>query len=134
VAVAAINAGVPPAELPDYKEMFAYIAGSIGKPEFEMPRMSADHPTHLHPRQALELFWPRVKFIFTRTDGPGPAAGNSVATAHWPIVAALIAQQFVTMAKDTLDPRLSVALIMEPAIPMSKVDPTTVPQALTEKS
>jgi hypothetical protein len=75
-----------------------------------------------------------VKFIFTRTDGPGPAAGNSVATAHWPIVAALIAQQFVTMAKDTLDPRLSVALIMEPAIAMSKVDPTTVPQALTEKS
>jgi hypothetical protein len=49
-------------------------------------------------------------------------------------VAALVARQLVAMAKNTLDPRLSVALIMESAIAMSKVDPKTVPQVLPEKS
>jgi hypothetical protein len=134
VAAAAIQAGVPGAELPDCNEMFRYVAGSIGKPEFGIPRTPANHPIHLRPRQALELFWPRVKFILSRTDGPGPAKGHSVAPEHWPIVAALVARQLVAMAKNTLDPRLSVALIMESAIAMSKVDPKSVPQVLPEKS
>ena len=40
----------------------------------------------------------------------------------------IVAQSFVTMAKNTLDPRIALALIMESAIFMSKVDPKTVPQ------
>jgi hypothetical protein len=38
----------------------------------------------------------------------------------------MVAQQFVTMTKDTLDPRIGLALLMESAIAMSKVDPKTV--------
>ena len=41
---------------------------------------------------------------------------------HW------LAQQFIRMAKDTLDPRLAFSLVMEPAIMMSKVDPKSIPQ------
>jgi hypothetical protein len=36
------------------------------------------------------------------------------------------------MAKDTLDPKLAVALIMEAAIVASKIDPKTVPQSAPE--
>jgi hypothetical protein len=42
----------------------------------------------------------------------------------------LVARQFVLMTKDALDPRIGVALLMESAITMSKVDPKTVPQTV----
>jgi hypothetical protein len=54
-----------------------------------------------------------------------------VPEAHWPLVMALVAQQFIKTAKGTLDPRLSFSLIMESAIAMSKVDPDTIPQTRT---
>ncbi len=40
----------------------------------------------------------------------------------------LVAQQFIRMAQGTLDPRLAFCFVMESAIMMSKVDPTTIPQ------
>jgi hypothetical protein len=49
------------------------------------------------------------------------------------LINALVAQQFVTMTKDTLDPRIGLALLMESAIAMSKVDPKTVPQTVPEQ-
>jgi hypothetical protein len=55
-----------------------------------------------------------------------------VAPEHWPVVVALVAKQLITLAKDTLNPRLSVALIMEAAIAASKVDPDTVPQSMPQ--
>jgi hypothetical protein len=43
VADAAINAGVKPEELPDYKKMFAQVASTVGKPEFGILQVPADH-------------------------------------------------------------------------------------------
>jgi hypothetical protein len=76
-----------------------------------------------------------VKFIFERTDGQKivePAKGRNVPPEYWPLISALVAGQFLTMAKGTLDPKLGVALIMESAIVASKIDPKTVPQAEPE--
>lgn len=134
IAGAAVEAGVPMSELPDVREMFGHVVGTIGAPGFGIPRAPAEHPPHLTPRKALDAFWPHVKFILSRTDAPGPASGNGVAPEHWPIVIGLVARHFLLMAKDTLDPRISLRLIMESAIAMSKVDPTTVPQERPEKS
>jgi hypothetical protein len=61
-----------------------------------------------------------VRFILSRTDAPGPASGNSVAPEHWPIVIGLVARQFVLMAKDTLDPRISLRLIIASSNPSSE--------------
>jgi hypothetical protein len=46
---------------------------------------------------------------------------------YWPLITALVARQFVLMTKDTIDPRAGVALIMESAVVMSKVDPARIP-------
>jgi hypothetical protein len=54
--------------------------------------------------------------------------GRSVPPEYWPLISALVAQQFIRMTKDTLDPRIALALLMESAIAMSRVDPQTVPQ------
>jgi hypothetical protein len=135
VAAAAVEAGVPQAELPDVIDIFRHIAGSVGKPSFGVPRIPPNgHELGIPPRRALDLFWPHAKFLLSYKDGPGPAKGESVAVEHWPLVLALVAQQFVTMAKPTLDPRLSLNLLMESAIAMSKVDPETVPQDVPQSS
>lgn len=39
-----------------------------------------------------------------------------------------VAQQYIAMTKDALDPAVSLRLIMEAAAPMAKVDPDTVRQ------
>jgi hypothetical protein len=128
VAAAAIAAGVKPEELPDYVAMFRHASATVGTPQFGVMQVAGDHQPHLAARQALDLFWPRARAILARTDGPGPAQGRSVRREYWPLVVAQVARQFVTLSKDTLDPRIGLALLMEAAITMSKVDPVTVPQ------
>jgi hypothetical protein len=130
IAAAALQADLPQAELPDVLEMFEHVARSIGTPAFGIPRAPADHQPQLTPRKALEVFWPTVRALLSNTEGPGPLKGTSVAEEHWPLVVALVARQFIVMAKDTLDPGIALALTMESAIAMSKVDPETVPQTL----
>ena len=133
VAAAAIAAGVPGAELPDYVAMFRRASATVGTAEFGTMQVAEAHQPHLSARQALDLFWPRTRLILECTDGPGPPRDRGVKPEHWPLVTALVARQFVTLAKDTLDPRIGVALLMEAAITMSKVDPKTVPQTLPDK-
>jgi hypothetical protein len=138
VAAAAMQTGLAKSELPNVVEMFDHISKSIGKPAFGLPRTTKDHPFHLTPRQALEKFWPLAKTLLSNADGilvrglsgldSDPEGHTSVPEVHWPLVMALVAQQFMKMVKGTLDPRLSFSLIMESAIMMSKVDPTTIPQ------
>ena len=130
LASAAIEAGVKPDQLPDVNPMFAHASQTIGTPEYGILHPPAPLSPHLTPRQALECFWPRVKFIFERTDGQGivePAKGRNVRPEYWPLISALVARQILLLTKDTIDPRVGLALIMESAIVMSKIDPKTVP-------
>ena len=137
LAGAAIEMGVKPDELPDTIAMFRHASQTIGTPEYGILHPPNNLAPQLTPREALERFWPRVKFIFERTDGQGvvtPAKGRNVRVEYWPLITALVARQFLLFAKDTIDPRVSVALIIESAIVMSKVDPKTVPRSLPEKA
>jgi hypothetical protein len=136
IAGAALQAGMAQADMPDVVEMFAQVTQSIGTPAFGIPRVPAELNPHLTPRQALETFWPRVKTLLRNTDGVlvggltglEPLRGASVPEEHWPLVAALVAQGFVTRVKDVIKPRVALCLVMEAAIAMSKVDPKTIPQ------
>jgi hypothetical protein len=135
LAAAALQAGVAQKDLPDIREMFGYVANTIGTPDFGIPRPAQEHPTHLTPRKALESFWPGTKALLSNADGVlvsgliglDDLRDTGVAEAHWPLVNALVTRQLVPMAKDTLDPRIAFSLVMESAIAMSKVDPGTIP-------
>src|ERR1700730_18217940 len=132
LAAAAAQNGATIEELPDPIPMFRRASSTIGTPEYGILHPPKELSPQLTPRQALDKFWPRVKFIFERTDGQGvvePAKGHGVRPEYWPLISALAARQFLLMAEDTIDPRIGVGLIMESAIVMSKVDPKTVPQA-----
>lgn len=131
LSAAAIEAGVKPKDLPEMPPLFKHVASTVGKPDFGTLRPPKPLNPHYTPREALERFWPRVKFIFERTDGQGIAAlaSNNVKQEYWPLVTALVARQFLLMSKDTINPRTGLALLMESAIVSSKLDPKTIPQA-----
>lgn len=140
IAATAVESGVSISNLPDPREMFRYVAKTVGTDAFGTIRADARHRPGLSVRQALKMYWPYAKFILGREneflrspDGLGTQQA-SVAPEHWPIIVALVAKQLITLAKDTLHPRLSVALIMESAIAASKVDPDTVPQDIRQSS
>ena len=136
LAAAAAQSGVKYNELPDPIPMFRHASQTVGTPDYGILHPPAGLQPAFTPREALERFWPQVKFIFERTDGQGVvegAKGKSVRPEYWPLIAALVARQFLLMAKDTIDPRVGVGLIMESAIVMSKINPKTVPQAVPAK-
>jgi hypothetical protein len=138
IAAAALQAGMSEKDMPDVGKMFAHVTETIGTPDFGIPRAPKEHPIHLTPRKALEAFWPRTKILLRNADGvlvkglsgleQSPEARTSVPEAHWPLVIGLAARGFIIMAKETLDPRIAISLVMESAIAMSKIDPKTIPQ------
>ena len=126
VATGAMQAGAPQAELPDIEEIFAHVAGTIGSDAFGRVRAPDDHQPVFTPYEALHAVWPRTRELFSSMQVPG-AVGRSLVIEHWPVVAAIVAQQYIVMARDVLDPRLSAQIVMESAVAMSKIDPITVP-------
>jgi hypothetical protein len=87
------------------------------------------HRPHGTPRQILDAFWPAIRKLLAWSQ-PALNEGHPLPVKYWPFVFGLVARQYIDMAKDVLDPRLAVTLIMEAAVPMSKVDPKAVPQEL----
>ena len=132
VSSAALAAGVPEAELPKVDAMFAHVAASVGTPEFGVLRPIEGHDTAWPPLECLMAFWPIARRLFLFTF-PGVPDDRPLAVRHWPMVAAIVAQHYVAMTKDVLDPRIAVLIFMESAVAMSKVDPETVPQELPSK-
>ena len=128
LAGAAIDCGFDVAGLPDYNTMFRHVAGTLGTPEFGVLQVPKQHQPHLPPRQLLDLFWLRAKFILTRTDGPGPAKGYNAPVAYWPLIMNFVAGQLLAETAQVVDPRIGAALVLESAIAMSKLDPQSVPQ------
>jgi hypothetical protein len=124
-AAAAVEAGLPEADLPDYADMFRHVTSTIGTADFGIPRSPPEHRPHILPRAALGMFWPRTVFILLRTDGPGPDP-KGVAPEHWTAILALVAHQYILMSKDVLDPGLCLRMLMESAIAMSKIDRETI--------
>jgi hypothetical protein len=131
LAAAAIEAGARPSELPDMAALFRHVASTVGKPEYGVLNPPKPLNPHYTPRAALTEFWPGVRFIFQRTDGQGIVdgiRGQNVKAEYWPLITALVARQLLLLTRDTIEPRVALALMMESAIVTSKLDPKTVPQ------
>ena len=112
-------AAVPPTHhllLPDISEIVSNAARSIGTSRFGVPRLPREHMPHKLPREALELHW---RFIRAELEAPRDPS-------HWPYDVAAAAQWQMVTGRDTIDPPLAARIVMEAAIPMSKVDPRTI--------
>jgi hypothetical protein len=99
--------------LPDLNEIFQHTAAVVGGDQFGIPRVPAEHaPRHL-PAIYLKTFWPKL-FPIVKAFCPTPA--------HWPILYGLAIQQSIYTSKDIIDPAQALRIVMESAVPMSKVD------------
>jgi hypothetical protein len=115
VAGAAMSLDAP--TLPPVAPMFEHCAATVGTPAFGIPVL----PSHIRlkemPRQALR-HWPQVKSILL-------SAG--LEPLRWPLEIGVAAQKIIVLTKDALPADFGALVVMQAAIPMSKVDPRTVP-------
>jgi hypothetical protein len=98
--------------IPDIEPIFKHVAESIGTEDFGVPRLPEGHPVHDLPRNYLERLWPQFSPMVERFC-PNPE--------HWPILYGLAIQELLSQTNGILDPCLSLRVIMESAIPMSKI-------------
>ena len=104
------------ADLPDIAPIFKHCAETAGTAIFGLPRLPDGHLPTILPRDAVNRYWPEARRILG--DSPDPLA--------WALDAATAAQQLMLGMKDRIDPALAAQVVMEAAIPMSRIDPMTV--------
>jgi len=102
--------------LVDVHEIAGHVSETVGSPQFGVPRLPPGHPLGKTPAEFVREAWPALserRNYFC----PEPR--------EWPIIFGLAAQQVMEMAKDVLDPEIALTIVMECAVPMSKIDPKT---------
>lgn len=100
-------------DIPEPGDVFAHVAATVGSPEFGLPRLPPEHLLHDTPLNYVEAFWTQIFPMISRFC-PDPA--------HWPILLGLAIQDIMSQARDVLDPCLALKIVMECAVPMSKVE------------
>lgn len=100
-------------ELPDLQEIFGHCASVVGTAHFGVPRVPDANRPAAQPLNYLQALWPGLLPTVKRFC-PDPS--------HWPILYGLAIQQGIEMGKTALDPTLALRIVMESAVPMSKVD------------
>ncbi len=102
--------------LPDLGNLLRHCAATAGTGQFGLPRLPDDHLPTMLPRDALERLWPGARLLLGLAE-----------PLTWPLHMAHAAQKLMLAMKGSIAPDLAVRLVMEAAVPMSRVDPTTVP-------
>ena len=99
--------------LPDLTEIFKHTSSAIGTEAFGKPRVPEKNTPHDLPLNYVRTLWPALKPLVVKFC-PNPE--------HWPVLLGLSIQEVIVMGKSALDPCLALRLVMEAAIPMSKVN------------
>jgi hypothetical protein len=117
LAAGAARCRRPPLGREEVSEIFRHTASVVGTAMFGTPRLPKRHQPSMAPRAALRRAWPKICELLVQEGLP---------VAHWPTLIALVAHNLLVQTKDVLDPALSMRIVFEAAIPMSKIDPTTI--------
>lgn len=101
------------AQIPNVSEIFTHVSTVAGTPAFGVPRYPGEGRAGDLPVNYLRVFWPKVFPALEKyCDKP----------THWPVALGLVAQQLIEAGREVVDPTSAVRIIMECAIPMSKLD------------
>lgn len=101
------------ATLPDCTTIFAHVADTVGGPAFGVPRLDGGYAPANAPIDYLRHDWPAMERL---------ALKFCVGPEELPMVFGISIQVAMEMARDAIDPCRALRLVMECAIPMSKVD------------
>lgn len=100
-------------KLPDIESIFKHTAGAIGDAGFGIPRLPENHRPGDLPINYLKTLWP-VLFPVARQ--------FCKRSTEWPILFGLAIQEILETGKDVIPSDMALLIVMESAIPMSKVD------------
>jgi len=103
--------------LPDIIEIVKYNASTIGTPSFGIPRLPKGYQPQELPTQILHNSWNDVQSILV---------SQHINPTFWGWVPALAAQKLIIQEKDKIEPSVAAKIVMESALPMSKVDPAKI--------
>lgn len=99
--------------LPDIRKIFEYVTQSIGSNDFGLPRLPNGLHTSATPLAYVKAMWP---YLF-------PQVKQFCATPQeWPILFGVAIQEAIALAKNVVAPDDAALIVMESAIPMSKVN------------
>ncbi|WP_266171698.1 hypothetical protein [Dyella subtropica] len=101
------------AQLPDMQEMFSHVSATAGSSEFGVPRYPGEGAAADLPVNYLRVFWPHILPVLERW---------CFEPTEWHVAISIAAQNAIVAAKDAIDPGFAATIVMECAIPMSKMD------------
>lgn len=103
--------------LPDIVEIVKYNASTLGTNAFGIPRLPKGHQPSELPKAVLSQTWPHVQSILK---------SQNIDPTVWGWTLAMAAQNVIIQNKNKIDPALAAKIVMESALPMSKVDPVSI--------
>lgn len=103
--------------LPDVTDVIKHCAATVGHEEFGLPRVPDAHMPDILPREAVSRFWAAARRKMAGTE-----------PMSWPLHLATAAHTLIVALKDAIRPDIAVQIVMEAAVPMSKIDPVTLPK------
>lgn len=105
------------AQIPDIVAIVEHYAEKVGGESFFETSLPDRHTPRQRPIEALKAYWPGVRKIM---DDYG------VEPLFYGWTPALAAQRLILQTKDILDPGMAAQVIMDAAVPMSKIDPAKI--------
>jgi hypothetical protein len=105
------------ASLPDIEAILKHYAGKVGGEEFFQPNLPDTHKPRQLPIHALKSYWMDVRSIMD---------SYQVDPLFYGWTPALAAQRLIFQTKDMLNPKMAAQVIMDAAVPMSKVSPSLI--------
>jgi hypothetical protein len=97
-------------------DIFQHVSETVGGDRFGIPRIPDGHKPSDLPGNYVKHLWPVLL----------PVAKQFCPPMEWPVLFGLAAQDAILRGKDAIDPSLALSIVMESAIPMSKVDFNTL--------
>jgi hypothetical protein len=97
--------------LPDLDDIFAHSESVVGTQKFGLPRLPAQHAVSGSPIGFATRMWPAAEALIRVSGDP----------KLWPIAAGLAVQQAIAATRDIVAPDVAVTIVMESAIPVSRI-------------
>ena len=117
VAGGAMQAGAKTSDLPNVDEIAGRNARTLGTAAFGIPEVEAKHRPKELPIKLLQSHWAEIESTLRN---------RNVDPTFWGWVPAMAAQKLIIHSTEKIDPKTAVTLVMESAMPMSKIDPARV--------
>jgi len=105
-------------KFPDINNIFQHTESTYGNEKFGVPRLPQGHMPKYTPEELLKDSWKVVSAYLLVHDESDPLM--------WPFLLSNATAHFSTIVRGAIDPDLIAFIVMESAIPMSRINPDKI--------